>query len=231
MASNPLAVSRLGEEDSREAQNARAVRWLLEQPGGPVVVVTPSREVPNGVLRRLVTGAGVSHLTRRGFVGGSFEGRRVLFAWPDRKGLNDVWAAEADALVVIEWNEDETSEWREDARPVELWPGETSDPGPKPASTLPPLPDDVARILEHIASMAASYDSGLKWNEEDRLKADMMHRPERWAHVSVEQVRVKCRELGMQPKDVDTVSGLLQRCKDGRRFNVRSSYRNEPFPF
>ena len=77
--------------------------------------------------------------------------------------------------------------------------------------------------------MAAGYSSGLKWNEEDMLKADMMNRPERWEPITVEQVRAKCRELGMRPKDVDTVAGYLQRRKDGRRFNVRSSYRDFQF--
>lgn len=77
--------------------------------------------------------------------------------------------------------------------------------------------------------MAAGYSSGLKWNEEDMLKADMMLRPDRWASVSVEQVRAKCRELGMHPNDVDTVAGFLQRRKDGRRFNVRSSYKDFQF--
>ena len=47
--------------------------------------------------------------------------------------------------------------------------------------------------------------------------------------VTVEQVRATCRQLGMRPNDVDTVAGLLQRRKEGRRFNVRSSYRRFRF--
>jgi hypothetical protein len=33
----------------------------------------------------------------------------------------------------------------------------------------------------------------------------------------------------MSPKDVDTVADLVQRRKDGRRFNVRTSYRTFRF--
>lgn len=77
--------------------------------------------------------------------------------------------------------------------------------------------------------MAAGYSSGLKWNEEDMLKADMMNRPDRWVSITVEQVRTKCRALGMRPDDVDTVAGFLQRRKEGRRFNVQSSYRTFRF--
>lgn len=91
------------------------------------------------------------------------------------------------------------------------------------------MPNGVEGILEHIAGMAAGYSSGLKWNEEDKLKADMMNRPDRWVPITVEQVRLKCRELGMRPNDIDTVAGFLQRRKEGRRFNVQSSYRTFQF--
>ena len=57
----------------------------------------------------------------------------------------------------------------------------------------------------------------------------MMNRPKRWESVTVEQVRAKCRELGMRPNDIDTVAGFLQRRKEGRRFNVRSTYRSYHF--
>lgn len=231
MSSIPVAVSRLGEQDSRESQNRRAVKWLLEQPGGPIVVVTPRKDFDGESLKRLIAQPGVVHRTWRGFIGGSFDGQRVLHAWPDRKHLNDLWGSEADALVVIEWNEQETAEWIADTNPIQLLPH-----GVAPASTAPaaekvldPLPNGIDGILEYVAGMAAGYSSGLKWNEEDKLKADMMNRPERWSSVTVEQVRAKCRELGMRPNDVDTIAGFLQRRKEGRRFNVRGSYRTFHF--
>ncbi|WP_315647685.1 MULTISPECIES: hypothetical protein [Microbacterium] len=223
------AVSRLGEGDSREAQNARAVKWLLEQPGGSVVVVTPRRVVESASINRLISLPSVQHHAWRGFVGGYFEGQRVLYAWPDHKRLNEVWRVEADAIAVIEWGLEETAEWIEDMNPVQLYPGRTIEPSTDPEPTLEALPNGVDGILEHIASMAAGYSSGLKWNEEDKLKADMMHRPDRWAPVTVEQVRAKCRALGMRGEDVDTIAGFLQRRKEGRRFNVRSSYRDFQF--
>ena len=40
-----------------------------------------------------------------------------------------------------------------------------------------------------------------------------MNCPERWARVTVEQVRAKCRELKMRPNDVDTIVGFLERRK------------------
>ncbi|WP_409480668.1 hypothetical protein [Micrococcus luteus] len=89
-----------------------------------------------------------------------------------------------------------------------------------------PLPNG---ILEHVTNMAAGYDSGLKWDEEDKLRADMMNRPDRWRDLTVEQVRAKCRALGMRPDDIDTIAGYLQKRKDGKRFNVRTSYRTFQF--
>ncbi|MFV0251725.1 MAG: hypothetical protein ACK5H2_00110 [Beutenbergiaceae bacterium] len=229
MSSVPVAVSRLGEDDSREAQNARAVQWLLAQPGGPVVVVTPRRAIESSSIRRLVAQPGAHHHAWRGYSGGRFEARQVLYAWPDRKHLNDVWNVDADAVAVIEWNVEETAEWLEDVKPIQLLPGQTIEPVASTRETLEPLPNGVDGILEHVARMAAGYDSGLKWNEEDMLKADMMNRPDRWAPVTVEKVRAKCRELGMRANDVDTITDYVQRRKDGRRFNVRSSYRTFQF--
>jgi hypothetical protein len=226
-----VAVSRLGEgEKSREPQNARAIKWLLEQPGGQVVVVTPNKDFSSEGIKRLIAHPRVHHHTWRGFIASSFKGQRVIYAWPDRKHLNDVWGAEADAIVVIEWNEDETAEWIADARPIQLLgEGTVLASDDSAFEELEPLPNGIDGILEHVAGMAAGYDSGLKWNEEDMLKADMMNRPERWLPVTVEQVRAKCRQLGMRPDDVDTITDFVRRRKDGRRFNVRSSYRTFHF--
>ncbi|MCS5716440.1 hypothetical protein NVV95_17980 [Herbiconiux sp. CPCC 205716] len=227
----PVAVSQVGASDSRDAQSARAIRWLLEQPGGPVVVVTPQRQFDGDSLRRVVALPGTRHLTWKGLSVGSLVGRRVIHAWPSRKHLNEMWGVQADALVVIEWGVEESAEWVEDARPVRLLPGQIIAPATAPveAARVDSLPADVEQILESIARWAAGYDSGLKWNEEDKLKADMMNCAERWVPVTVEQVRAKCRELKMRPDDVDTVAGFLERRKQGRRFNVRGSYRDFRF--
>jgi hypothetical protein len=228
MSSVPIAVSRLGDGDSHESQNVRAVDWLLKQPGGPIVVVTPKRDFEGESLKRLIARPGVTHHVWRGFVGTSFDGQRVLYAWPGRKRLNRIWNSDADAIAVIEWNINDTAEWIEDTAPVQLFPGQIVTPQRR-EEKLEPLPNGVDAILEHIASMAAGYSSGLKWNEEDKLKADMMNCPDRWAAITVEQVRAKCRQLGMRPDDVDTISGFLHRRKEGRRFSVRSSYRTFQF--
>lgn len=229
MSDVPTAVSRLGENDSREAQNLRAVKWLLRQEGGPVIVVTPRRSVESVCIKQLIARPRVQHHVWRGFVGGHFDGQRVLYAWPDRQRLNEIWNVEADAIAVIEWGADETAEWIEDVNPVQLLPGETIEPSQAQQPNLEPLPNGVDAILEYVASMASGYSSGLKWNEVDKLKADMMNRPNRWVPITVDQVRAKCRGLGMRGGDVDTIASLLQRRKDGRRFSVQSSYRNFEF--
>lgn len=229
MADIPVAVSRLGKRDSREAQNVRAVKWLLAQPGGALVVVTPRRAVESASLKRLIAQPLVEHHVWRGYNGGHFGGQRVLYAWPDRRHLNDLWNADADAVCVIEWGIDETAEWIEDVNPIQLLPGGAIEPSPRQPPASESLPNGVDHILEYIADMAAGYSTGLKWNEEDKLKADMMNRPDRWVPVTVEQVRAKCRALGMRGEDVDTIAGFLQRRKEGRRFNVRSSYRTFQF--
>ena len=107
--------------------------------------------------------------------------------------------------------------WIEDARPVQLLRGKTVQPTPPLGDDGPevsgPLPNGVEEIMEQIAAWGGGHSTGLKRNEEDKLKADMMNRPERWAPITVEQVGAKCRALGMRPDDVDTVAGFLQRRK------------------
>ncbi|RAL30795.1 hypothetical protein CVN56_31120 [Rhodococcus sp. AQ5-07] len=226
----PVAVSQLRMPDSREQQSARAAKWLLDQIGGPILVVTPNMKFDDVVIKALMARPSAAHVTWKSLSAVTFAGKRVVHAWPDRQHLNDLWGAEADALVVIEWGTSETAEWIEDANPARLLPDETIPPleGTKkmPGVSLPAGVDDV---LASVAAWAEGYDSGLKWNEEDKLKADMMNRPERWADVTVEQVRATCKGLGMRPNDIDTIAGFLQRRKEGRRFNVRSSYKDFRF--
>lgn len=162
MSEVPTAVSRLGEDDSREAQNTRAVRWLLAQPGGSVIVVTPRRDVPSAVLRRLVAQSSVQHHAWRGHTGGFYDEHRVLYAWPDRQRLNEIWNVDADAIAVIEWSVEETAAWIEDMNPVQLLPGETIEPSAQSKPDLEPLPNGVDDILEYVAGMAAGYSTGLK---------------------------------------------------------------------
>lgn len=228
MGQVPIAVSRLGEGDSREAQNARAVAWVQGQPGGLIVVVTPRRDVESASIERLIAQRGVQHRVAR-ISRGHFDGQRVLHARPNRERLNDLWNAKADAIVIIEWGVGETAEWIEDVNPIQLFPGATLDPAPPNTTTPEPLPNGVDGILEYVAGMAAGYSSGLKWNEEDMLKADMMNRPDRWTPITVDHVRTKCRALGMRGADVDMIAGFLQRRKDGRRFNVTSTSRTFQF--
>lgn len=220
----PVALSRLGDGDSHETQNTRAIRWLLKQEVGPIALVTPRRKFTGKTLSALAARADTTHLTWRGLSPAMLDNRRIVYAWPDRQHLNDLWGVRATALVVIEWNESHSAEWIADASPDLLLPGVTLQPPAVSASPSTDLPEDVASILTSTAACAAGYSGGLKWNEEDKLKADMMNRPARWTAVTVEQVRAKCRELGMRPNDIDTIADFVQRRKDGRRFNVGSSY-------
>lgn len=226
----PVAVSQLGEGDSRDQQALRGVEWLVSQVEAPTVIVTPQKDIDdNQVLTRFVAGRAVQHLTWRGLFGGQLRGQRVLHAWPDRDQLNQLWGVPLAALVVLEWAPEQTAEWIEDANPVRLLPDRTIAPSTASAPPVDGLPEDVLHILQFLAHRAAGYDSGLKWNEENKLKADLMNRPERWMGLSLDDIRRKCREFGLSPADVDTITGLIRRRQEGRRFNVRHGYRDFHF--
>ncbi|MBT1586443.1 hypothetical protein [Curtobacterium aurantiacum] len=224
----PAAVSQVSEGDTPAARDARAIAWLRAQKGGPVVVVTPRKDV-RGVVKAFAASAGVTHLSWRGLSIGSLTRSRVLLAWPDRDLLNGLWGIQLDALAVIEHGQRDTHDWIEDAQPTRLLADGLHPTAPILADPLQALPNGIDGILEYLASQAAGYSSGLKWNEEDKLKADLMNRRSRWDGVSPDQVRAKCRALGMRPNDVDTIVVLVQRRLDGGRFNVRKSYRQFHF--
>lgn len=138
-------------------------------------------------LNRLIVHPGALHLSWRGLSTAALSGR-VLYAWPYRKHLIELWVADVDALAVIEWNKSEADGWIESARPHQLYAGHVIEPEARTAqaSIAEPLPNCVDGILERIADMAAGYASGSKCNEEDKLKVDMMNRPERWVPITVE---------------------------------------------
>src|SRR3546814_13834057 len=101
-------------------------------------------------LKRLVARADTIHLTWRAFSPGSLAHRRVIYAWPDRQHLNDLWGVDADALVVIEWGEAENARWIEDVRPVGLLNGSKKQPTTKSDSegAVGTLQTGVKDILE-----------------------------------------------------------------------------------
>ena len=66
--SYPVAISKLGsEEGSSGPQNVRAIKWLLEQGGGEVVVVTPQKNLEGSSLKKLIPHPRVRHLSWKGF--------------------------------------------------------------------------------------------------------------------------------------------------------------------
>lgn len=227
----PIAISRIdGQNDSIGAQTERAINWLRKQPGGPIVVVTPQKRVDGAALDRLIKTPGVTHLSWKGLSSGSFAGHRVLHVAPDRKRLDDLWGADMDALAVTEWSD--LSEWAEDVQACVLLPSGIQSPlsTPEAEDADPAIPEDVAVILAALARWAGGYDSGLKWNEIEKLKSDLMIKPGRWMGVTADQVRRECRRLGMRPKDADTVADLVARRQQGGRFNLgKSSYKGFSF--
>jgi hypothetical protein len=91
------------------------------------------------------------------------------------------------------------------------------------------LPQDVNQILEYLAMMAQGYNNHLKWNEEAKLKADLMNAKPRWRGVPVIEIRDRCRALGMREEDVTLIVDLVTRAQAGRRLIPQRSYRDFRF--
>lgn len=117
--------------------------------------------------------------------------------------------------------------------PVQLLRGKTVQPEVSmkeyKSEAYEPLPNGVEEILKQIAAYAAGYSNQLKWNEKEKLKADLMNRSERWASITFGQDRAKSHAPGIHSDYANTISWFLQWRKNGRRFNVRSLYRTFHF--
>jgi hypothetical protein len=83
--------------------------------------------------------------------------------------------------------------------------------------------------MEYIGRMAAGYSSGLKWNEEAKLKADMMNVPQRWAHVDPLALAAKCREVGLKDDEALQIAEWVRRRQAGRRLVPQRGYRDFRF--
>lgn len=225
----PVALSRLGDQDdTREKQAERAITWLCEQSGGSITVITPRKYFENKAIERLVQNANVKHYTWRENDGQYLIGR-VLYAFPNRERLSNLWNSQLDALAVIEWGEDK--DWMTIAKPIILLPNnKIVEPTATDDFELGKLPNGISDILSYLAGRADGYSQGMKWNEVDQLKSDLMECPKRWEAVTPEEVKQECLHLNMKLADVDQITELVTRRKQGRTFNLsKSSYKGFKF--
>ena len=91
------------------------------------------------------------------------------------------------------------------------------------------LPPSVVGIIEYLAMMARGYDNHLKWNEQAKFKADLMHVRHRWTPVNTAAFRARCLREGMREEDVAELVDWLDKAKAGRRLVPQRSYRDFRF--
>lgn len=224
----PVALSRLGDQnDTREKQAERAITWLCEQSGGNITVITPRKYFENSAIKQLIQIKGVNHYSWRQNDGKYLTGR-VLYAWPNRERLSNLWNSQLDALAVIEWNEDK--DWMTITKPIILLPNKIVEPTATDDFELGKLPNGISDILSYLACMADGYSQGMKWNEVDQLKSDLMECPARWEAVTTEQIKQECLHLGMKLTDIDKITELVACRQHGDIFNLsKSSYKGFKF--
>ena len=224
----PVALSRLGDQDdTREKQAERAITWLRKQSGGDITVITPRKYFENNAIKQLIQIKGVKHYSWRENDGQYLTGR-VLYAWPNRERLSNLWHSQLDALAVIECGEDK--DWMTITKPIILLPNKIVEPTATDDFELGKLPNGISAILSYLANRADGYSQGMKWNEVDQLKSDLMECPKRWETVTPEEVKQECLHLNMKLADVDQITELVTRRQQGRTFNLsKSSYKGFKF--
>lgn len=92
------------------------------------------------------------------------------------------------------------------------------------------LPANIDHILKYLADYAAGYSTGLKWNEEAKLKSDLMENRHLWMNVNTGLIQDRLEELGMSDEDIRTVLDFVKRAQAGRRLVPEHSYKGFKFP-
>jgi len=87
---------------------------------------------------------------------------------------------------------------------------------------------DIDGIVEFLARWARGYGNKLKWNEQEKFKADLNNSPDRWREVSPDRLSALCRRAGMSETDSSMLAGWLGESQAGKRFRPRS-YRTHKF--
>ena len=77
--------------------------------------------------------------------------------------------------------------------------------------------------------MAAGYGNSMKWNEEAKLKSDLMKNRQAWMDIPIGAIRQKCSDLGMALADTNTIIELVEKAQAGKRLVPESSYKNFEF--
>ncbi|PNS43988.1 hypothetical protein HXT49_03610 [Gardnerella sp. KA00225] len=116
------------------------------------------------------------------------------------------------------------------AKPIILLPNKIVEPTSTDDFELGKLPNGISDILSYLAGMADGYSQGMKWNEVEQLKSDLMECPARWEAVTTEQIKQECLHLGMKLTDIDKITELVARRQHGNTFNLsKSSYKGFKF--
>ena len=88
------------------------------------------------------------------------------------------------------------------------------------------LPDDINKIIEHLADYAERYGGTLKFNEVDRFKSNLMVERGRWLpdRVPIPAFRSKCVDAGLSATETEKLVDFLRKAQSGRRLRQGSRF-------
>lgn len=91
------------------------------------------------------------------------------------------------------------------------------------------LAPDIVGILKMIGIRASLNGGSIPWQEQNRLKADMMNMWQYWVGVDELALKAKCVEVGISHESTQVLLDFFRKRKAGRRLVPASRYRNKHF--
>ena len=149
--------------------------------------------------------------------------KKVLMLYLTEKDLESIEIAirkiqnvkDVGEVRLLVWNFNDAKNWVRRYKPKlkgtapKDWNEEVSN-----KSSNHKLPEDISKLLEHIALESNLYSDGMNYRERDALTEDLRKHKTLWSEVSGEDVRDKCNKLEMTLKDINEVVEIVKKNKN-----------------
>lgn len=125
----------------------------------------------------------------------------------------------AKRVYLIPWKEDDASWFKSAYRPVIVDSDFTvAERQPEYGRVQNRIPKAQDETLVYFAEIAAAYGYSLQWREIQRFKMDLMQHRSEWMSISLQDVWLRCADLGMSANDSNEVRDLLCQLHEGHNF-------------
>lgn len=197
------------------------LRWLLKQPGDPLIVLARKGNVSNNrILEQVVKQAGITVVAPPRVYESSWSGGSILVPWAGERALldlDDYLAEKAQAVCVIGWAQGSHDTWiaargARDLRNPDVVLGR-------------PQIDPVVAIAMREAGDSMNHANGLASDSEKAMVVLTLKELVRGGYTyDVDQLAAWAIREGWYPSEIPRLRDIATRVLEGRSFRLRDPW-------